>query len=332
MNNCIIKIKIFVLYKMAFLGPIDFPNMAQTIMGFIEGVLGLTQSTIGVIQSTTGVITGLFSKLKLLSFFSLFVTLGKCIVVLFNLIWHSLEWILIKFIPWLILPWPPNVFEIGRKYDIYVEAGLIPWALRFIIVIFTKIANFQKCFLWYIIDIFCWTLYLPFRFIFWLIDYVLNIGFVRGEHKVFNFLNDIDYYVHGPVKNYFLDQYVTMYLGDKMYKDGEIVDNPRGKETRKDKNTGAEIPIISFEKFNYKDIKNEDKIIDVEKEQDTNDKNKDKTVTYDSASLNLGFHIFHFPNSVMETCYRASSYRLADLESFPIDDFNKFLKCISSPF
>jgi len=312
---------------MAFLGPVDIPNMAQTIMGFIESIMNFSQTTIGVIQSTTGVITGLFSKLKLLSFFSLFVTIGKCLVIFFNLIWHSLEWMLTKFIPWLFVPWPPNVFEIGRKYDIYVKAGLLPWALRFAIVIITKIGNFQKCFLWYIIDIACWTLYLPFRFIFWFIDFVLNIGVVKGEHKVWNFLNDIDYYIHGPVKNYFLDQYVTMYVGDKMYKDGEILDNPNGNQNN-DKGT----PNISFDKFNYKDIKKNDKIIDVEMEKDINDKNNDPSITYDSASLNLGFHIFHFPNSVMETCYSATGYKLADLDSYPIDDFNKFLKCISNPF
>lgn len=308
---------------MAFLGPVDIPNMAQTIMGFIEGVMNFSQTTVGVIQSTTGVITGLFSKLKLLSFFSLFVTIGKCIVVFFNLVWHSLEWMFVKFIPWLILPWPHNVFEIGRKYDKYVEAGLIPWAVRFFIVLTTKIANFPKCFIWYIIDIFSWTLYLPFRFLFWLIDYTLNIGVVRGEHKVWNFLNDIDYYIHGPVNNYFLDQYVTMYIGDKMYKDGEIVANPNGKQIRKDKNTGAEIPEISFDKFKYKDTTNDDKVVDVEQEGD---------ITFDSDSLNLGFHIFHFPNSVMKTCYSATGYKLADLTSFPMDDFNKFLKCISNPF
>ena len=35
-------------------------------------------------------------------------------------------------------------------------------------------------------------------------------------------VNDVDYYIHGPVRNYFLDQYVTMYIGDKMYKDGAL--------------------------------------------------------------------------------------------------------------
>ena len=144
---------------------------------------------------------------------------------------------------------------------------------------------------------------------------------------MWNFLNDIDYYIHGPVKNYFLDQYVAMYVGDKMYKDGEILDNPNGNQ-----NNSNGSPNISFDKFNYKDINKNDKIIDVEREKDINDKNNNESITYDSNSLNLGFHIFHFPNSVMETCYRATGYKLADLDSYPIDDFNRFLKCISSPF
>jgi hypothetical protein len=155
---------------------------------------------------------------------------------------------------------------------------------------------------------------------------------VKGEHKVWNFLNDIDYYVHGPVRNYFLDQYVTMYNGDKMFKDGEIVDNPHGNQTRKNGLTGADVPVLSFENFKYKDTKNKDKIIDVEKERDINTKNSDKSITNDSASMNLGFHIIHFPNSVMETCYKATNFKLADLAPFPMNDFNAFMKCLISPF
>jgi hypothetical protein len=236
-------------------------------------------------------------------------------------------------IPWLfVTPWPTNVFETGKKYDKFVEAAFLPWVIRFFIVLSTRVANFPKCFVWYIIDIVSWTLYLPFRFIFWLIDYGLNVGLVKGEHKVWNFLNDIDYYVHGPVRNYFLDQYVTMYNGDKMFKDGEIVNNPKGNQTRKNGLTGADVPLMSFEKFTYKDTKNKNKIIDVEQEKDTNSKNKDASITTDSASMNLGFHIIHFPNSVMETCYSATNFKLADLAKFPMDDFNAFMKCLVSPF
>lgn len=318
---------------MAFLGPVDFPAMAQTIMGFVTGTQGLFTGIKNTITGTFTQITAIFSKLKLLAFFALFVTLGKCIISFFTLIWKSLEWLFIRFIPWLLVtPWPTNVFETGKRYDKFVEAAFLPWVIRFFIVLATRVANFPKCFIWYIIDIVVWTLYLPFRFVFWFIDYILNVGIVRGEHKVWNFLNDVDYYIHGPVRNYFLDQYVTMYIGDKMYKDGEIVKNPKGNQTRKNGLTGAQVPVMSFEKFTYKDINNKDKIIDVEKEQDTNTKNSDRSITNDSSSMNLGFHIIHFPNSVMETCYSATNFKLADLAPFPMREFTQFLKCLTNIF
>lgn len=320
---------------MAFLGPVDFPALAQTIFSFITGTKGLITGIMHIGQQVVGNLTALFSKLKLLAFFALFVTVGKCIISFFKLIFNALGWILIKFIPWLfVTPWPTNVFDTGKRYDKFVEAAFLPWTIRAFIVLSTKIANFPKCFVWYAIDIIAWTLYLPFRFIFWFIDYLLNIGIVKGERKVWNFLNDIDYYIHGPVRNYFLDQYVTMYIGDKMYKDGEIVKNPKPKSehTRKNGLTGADVPRISFEKFTYKDIKSKDKIIDVEKERDTNNKNGDSSITNDSTSMNLGFHIIHFPNSVMETCYSATNFKLADLAPFPMNDFNTFMKCLVSPF
>jgi hypothetical protein len=320
---------------MAFLGPVDFPALAQTIFGFITGTKGLFT---GIMNQVTGAFNKLnliTSKLKLFSFFTLFVTIGKCFISFFKLIFNGLAWILLTFIPWLLVtPWPTNVFETGKRYDKYVDAAFLPWTIRFFIVLATRVANFPKCFVWYVIDIAVWTLYLPFRFVFWLIDYILNVGMVKGERKVWNFLNDIDYYIHGPVRNYFLDQYVTMYVGDKMYKDGEIVNNPKPKsqQVRKNKLTGADVPIIAFEKFTYKDNKNKNKIIDVEKEKDINEKNTDKSITTDSASMNLGFHIIHFPNSVMETCYGATNFKLADLKSFPMDDFKAFMKCLVSPF
>ena len=110
------------------------------------------------------------------------------------------------------------------------------------------IQNPKECLIWEK----CHTSFLKHNF-FWilityinyeLIDFVLNIGLVKGEHKVWNFLNDIDYYIHGPVKNYFLDQYVAMYVGDKMYKDGEILNNPNGNQ-----NNEKGSPNISFDKF-----------------------------------------------------------------------------------
>lgn len=315
------------------LGPFDIFTMIQTIIGRIFGTKGLIT---GIMTQVTGVFNKMnlmSSKFKLFSFFTLFVTIGKCFIQFFTLIFNAIGWILLKLIPWLfVTPWPTNVFETGRKYDKFVEAAFLPWTIRFFIVLSTRVANFPKCFIWYIIDIVTWTIYLPFRFVFWMIDYFLNVGIVRGEHKVWNFLNDIDYYVHGPVRNYFLDQYVTMYIGNKMFKDGQILENPKGNQKRKNGLTGADVPVMSFEKFNYKDIRNKNKIIDVEKEQDINTKNRDSSITNDSSSMNLGFHIIHFPNAIMETCYSATNFKLADLAPFPMKDFNAFLKCLVSPF
>jgi len=288
------------------LGPLDFGMMFTGIYNFIVSNIGLIQSTIGAVQSSYGTITGIFSKLKLLAFFTLFVTLGKCIFAFFDMIWSILNWIFKEFLPWLFKPWPPTAFNTGKKTDKFIEAGLFPWVIRFAIVMSTRIANFPKCFIWYIIDIATWTMYLPFRFLFWILDYFLNMGIVKGEHKVWNFFNDIDYYIHGPVKNYFLDQYVAM-------------------------NKKNEVE-IEFDDFKYKDTNNRDKIIDVQKEIDINNKNSDKSITNDSSSLNLGFHIFHFPNSVMESCYGSSNFKLAKLKSFPMDKCNAFLKTLTNPF
>lgn len=319
---------------MAFLGPVDFGSFATALTTLPQGIVGALQGTIGAVQSTMSVITGIFSKLKLLYFLGLFVSLGKCFILFFTFVWKCLKWLFVDFISWLFAPWPPNVFEPGRKYDKFQEAGVLPWAIRFFIVLATKVAKFPKCFIWYIIDIVIWTLYLPFRFVFWLLDFFLNVGIVRGEHKLWNILNDIDYYIHGPVRNYFLDQYVAMYVGDKMHKDGEIVANPRPKksQSRENKLTGAKIPIITFDKFTYTDTNKKEKIIDVEKEQDTNSKNRSITITDDNDSLNLGFHIIHFPNDIMTTCYSATNYSLAGVAPFPMEDFNNFFKCLTNFF
>jgi hypothetical protein len=305
---------------------ISSTNLIQTIG---SSVTGMSTNITGFNTFAQGIITqinGIFTKLKLMAFFALFVSLGKCILKGFELVWKSLTWIFTDFIPWFLYdPWPSNVFEKGKKYDKYVEAAFLPWAIRYFIVLATKVANFPKCFIWYIIEIFVWTIYLPFRFLLWLIDYILNIGIVKGEHKVWNFLNDMDYYIHGPVKNYFLDQYVTMYSGDKMYKDGEITNNPNGNV--KDEKTGG--PKIRFDNFEYTDKNNNSKKIDVDKEIDLNPENTDKSITEDMDSMNFGFHIIHFPNSVMETCYSATGYKLADLKPYPQNEFNNFISCIT---
>jgi hypothetical protein len=52
----------------------------------------------------------------------------------------------------------------------------------------------------------------------------------------------------------------------------------------------------------------------------------------DPETLGLGFHIIHFPDSVMRLCYSVSPYRLAKLKPFPIKAFMDFMKCAMNPF
>lgn len=56
---------------------------------------------------------------------------------------------------------------------------------------------------------------------------------------------------------------------------------------------------------------------------------------YDPAEqggMGLGFHIIHFPDSVMETCYKCKTGVYKPGPSFPIDKVTKFMKCITAPF
>ena len=52
----------------------------------------------------------------------------------------------------------------------------------------------------------------------------------------------------------------------------------------------------------------------------------------DLYAMNFGFHIIHFPNSVMHQCYSISPFGLARLAPFPIAAFTAFIKCAMNPF
>lgn len=48
--------------------------------------------------------------------------------------------------------------------------------------------------------------------------------------------------------------------------------------------------------------------------------------------LGTGFHIIHFPDSVMKTCYACDMGDYVDGPRFPIDKIMGFFKCIIAPF
>jgi hypothetical protein len=53
---------------------------------------------------------------------------------------------------------------------------------------------------------------------------------------------------------------------------------------------------------------------------------------FDPKTLHLGFHIIHFPDSVMFECYSINPYSLLDLSKFPMKEFQDFMSCAMNPF
>jgi hypothetical protein len=208
------------------LGPFDIATNIQSLLGQIFGRLGFMrtiltqlQATYARIQATYGVFIGyvntalaqiasVLNKLRFMALIGFIITIGKCFFKGLRAIIDTAVWFG-YFIVWIFYPWPPGVFDFKTEYD--VTAGFIPWFIRFVICTSYKITSFPKCFLWYGLDIAGWIFYLPFRFLFWLVDAILDIGLVKLEHDTWCFLNDLDYFLHGPQNNYFMFQYTSEY-------------------------------------------------------------------------------------------------------------------------
>ena len=226
----------------------------------------------GIINGIQQQLTKVMQVMSFLEVIGIIVIIGKCIFAAFTFIVEFCIWIF-YFLKWLILPWPSN-FLTPERDDVNVEAGFVCWLIRYIIVIAYKVTSLPKCFLWYFLDTAGWVLYLPFKFVFWVMDLIIGDNtFESGEKNAWYFLDGIDYFLHGkPNDNYFMYEYDP---------------NPE--------------PIL--DEFGN-----------------------------DVDTMNLGFHIIHFPDSVMFQCYSINPYALADLASFPIKAFEDFIKCAASPF
>jgi hypothetical protein len=287
----------------AFTAISSIPTMLQAFFSSFKGIQN------GIVAAKT-FSTSMLSFLKLGSIFASIITIGRCIFQFFDFSIAAIRWFFESFMVWMFInPWPSGIFNLQKK-DIYEESCFVGWSLRSMYVIFIRITHLQQCFMWYILDLVGWTLYLPFRFIFWLIDYFLKLGIVKAEHKAWEFINDIDYYIHGPVNNYFLEQYVPVY---------------RPKPDPKRLFTPAH---PKFEKFTYNDTNNSRISLDVMKDASKNN----PKVKPDGDSLNLGFHIIHFPDAIMYRCYNANFYKLARFPPFPKGPFDAFMKCAKQPF
>lgn len=240
--------------------------------GFPNFILNTFNKISGIVTQNNGILSAVKQAVSFIEVIGMIVIIGKCIFAAFTFIVEFFIWIF-NFLKWLILPWPSN-FLTPEREDVNVEAGFICWLIRYIIVIAYKVTSLPKCFLWYFLDTAGWVLYLPFKFVFWVMDLIIGGNtFQSGEKNAWYFLDEIDYFLHGrPNDNYF------------MY---EFDPNPE--------------PVL------------DDSGNDVD-------------------AMNLGFHIIHFPDSVMYQCYSINPYALADLAPFPIKAFQDFIKCATMPF
>jgi len=227
----------------------------------------------GVMSFVNQIVTKITQVAYFAEIIGMIVIIGKCVFAAIKFIVEFFKWIF-YFMKWLILPWPKN-FLTPHRDDVNKQAGFFCWLVRYIIVIAYKVTSLPKCFLWYFLDTAGWVLYLPFKFVFWLLDVIFGGNtFESGEKNVWYFLDEIDYFLHGkPKDNYFMYEY-----------------DPREAP-----------PVLD-------------------------------TSGNDVDSMNLGFHIIHFPDSVMFQCYSINPFTLAHLSPFPISSFEAFIKCAMNPF
>jgi hypothetical protein len=192
---------------MSLPSPIDFMNLAQQFVGQLK-------TTFSSVKSAS----------SFLAVIGMIVIIGKCIFSFINFFISFLIWQFKDFILWLFTPFPTGLFSFKRG-DEKMKAGLLPWLIRYIIVIAYKVIRLPKCFLWYFLDTAGWILYLPFRFTFWFMDWLMGgKQIVKAEHKAWDTLNQLDYFLHGrPNDNFFMFQYDPN-PAPKLDKNGHDVD------------------------------------------------------------------------------------------------------------
>ena len=105
--------------------------------------------------------------------------IGKCFFIVGDLFVKLFKFIFL-FIGWFI-------------------SKFIPWFIQFVTCTINKIMSLPQCLLWYGLDTAGWIFYLPFRFIFWIIDQVLFSGkptITKAEKSMWEYMYKLDNYVH----------------------------------------------------------------------------------------------------------------------------------------
>jgi len=174
--------------------------------GFLADAMALPNMIMSQIGNVFTQIGDFIGKYMMFEIIAIVIIIGKCIFSAIMFVVEFVIWIF-EFLIWLIMPFPLDLMT-PKQGDEKVPAGFIWWLVRYIIVIAYKVINIPKCFIWYFIDTATWTMYLPFRFIFWVLDSLLGLGIVKAEHKAWDFLDQIDYFLHGkPNTNWFMPDY-----------------------------------------------------------------------------------------------------------------------------
>jgi len=99
------------------------------------------------------------------------------------------------------LRWIGKIFKWLIAFPKWLITFFIPYTFKWAACTINKIILLPKCFLFYGLDFVLWCMYLPIRFVFWLMDVILgsfNIKpfVVKAEHEFWAYIYGVDKYVH----------------------------------------------------------------------------------------------------------------------------------------
>jgi len=128
------------------------------------------------ITKLSNTVTDILNKVR--DIFSKVKTIFDCLTAFFDFIGEISKYV-VRFVSWVFL-------------------HFFPWLGQYIECAFNKLTNLPNCFIWYTLDTLGFTLYLPFRFTFWLLDTVFNLDSAvqNFEHDCWVMLDSLDAYIH----------------------------------------------------------------------------------------------------------------------------------------
>jgi len=152
-------------------------------------MLEISQYKIIFILTSILVITTIIGEFSRIEKLKEGMNFGKLITMFIKLVLCFFQFVMMIFmlIWWLI-----------QLAFMWFLAQFIPWAVIAIICLVQKFTSIPNCFLWYAMEIFGKTIYLPFRITFALLDFILtifgiNVSIQGVIDKVWWFIDDISH-------------------------------------------------------------------------------------------------------------------------------------------